>query len=53
MKYLQLRELSEQEVAETEIPTHMLSRTDIVLLLFEANDTEQVEFIKETYAKLS
>ena len=29
-----------------------MQRADIILLLFEANDTEQVEFIKEITLKL-
>jgi GTPase SAR1 family protein len=51
VKFLSLREVSEPQV--TALDLKLLARADLIILLLEANDTEQIEFVKETHSSLS
>lgn len=56
IKYLILTEVPDEAVTSGRLfkdHAHLLYRCDVLLFLFEAGDRDQVDFVKDTHAKLS
>jgi len=53
-KYLQLTEIRDEAISsgKFERETVLHCRSDIIMLLFESNDPEQVNFVKDAYKRI-